>query len=141
MIELPEATTLAKQMSETLKGKRIAEAVAGFSPHKFTWYWGDPAEYGTRLEGKVIEGTQAFGGRVELDLGDVVRTCWTARTRAFTPRARLCRPSTSSLFVLMTALRWLQRSRCMAGCSASPRARQTWKRTFTIWRESARLRR
>ena len=51
MIELPEATVIAGQINRTLNGKRIREAVANYSPHKFAWYTGDPAEYHHPLDG------------------------------------------------------------------------------------------
>jgi len=41
MIELPEAIVIARQITETLGGKRIASAVANASPHKFAWYTGN----------------------------------------------------------------------------------------------------
>ncbi|GHU67719.1 formamidopyrimidine-DNA glycosylase [Clostridia bacterium] len=66
MIELPEALVLAEQISNTLTGKRIVDAVANASPHKFAWYYGDPAEYGLRLTGRHIEGAVAMGGRVRV---------------------------------------------------------------------------
>ncbi len=70
MIELPEAAVLAKQINQTLTGKRIRQAIANQSPHKFAWYNGDPAEYNDRLAGKVLAGAQAFGGHVEIQAGD-----------------------------------------------------------------------
>ena len=54
MIELPEAVVIARQITKTLGGKRIAHAIASASPHKFAWYTGDPAEYNDRLAGKAI---------------------------------------------------------------------------------------
>jgi hypothetical protein len=49
MIEIPEAVNLAKQISETVKGKKIARVVAGLSPHKFAFYHGDPKNYDSLL--------------------------------------------------------------------------------------------
>ncbi len=54
MIELPEAVVIARQITQTLGGKRIARAVANASPHKFAWYSGDPACYNQLLAGKMI---------------------------------------------------------------------------------------
>ena len=65
MIELPEAVVIARQITETLGGKRIAHAVANASPHKFAWYTGDPATYNDRLAGKAIGAGSAVGGNVE----------------------------------------------------------------------------
>jgi len=58
MMELPEAAVIARQITETLTGKRIASAVANASPHKFAWYSGDPAEYNDRLASQVIRGAE-----------------------------------------------------------------------------------
>ena len=67
MIELPEAVVIARQITETLNGKRITYAVANASPHKFAWYTGDPAEYNDRLAGKVIGEGRGVGGHIEFD--------------------------------------------------------------------------
>lgn len=72
MIELPEATVIARQVTETLCGKRIACAVANASPHKFAWYTGDPAAYDSLLAGKVIGAGRALGGNIEFEAGDRV---------------------------------------------------------------------
>ncbi|MBM3190307.1 MAG: endonuclease VIII [Chloroflexi bacterium] len=72
MIELPEATVIAQQITETLTGKRIAHAVANASPHKFAWYTGDPAEYNDRLAGKAIGGSVASGGHIEIRAEDTL---------------------------------------------------------------------
>lgn len=39
---MPEAIVLAQQINETVSGKRIKQAVAAQSPHKFAWYHGEP---------------------------------------------------------------------------------------------------
>ena len=71
MIELPEATVLAKQINQTLLGKQIRRATANQSPHKFAWYTGDPARYKARLAGKTIRAAQAFGNHVEICADDM----------------------------------------------------------------------
>ena len=38
MFEIPEFVTLARQMNQTLKGKKIQKGQLGNSPHKFVWY-------------------------------------------------------------------------------------------------------
>jgi formamidopyrimidine-DNA glycosylase len=70
MIELPEAVNLAKQLTETIKGKKIKEVIAGYSPHKFAWYHGDPVDYNAQLRGKIIGTTISYGGLVEIAVGD-----------------------------------------------------------------------
>lgn len=72
MIELPEAAVIAGQITETLRGKRIARAVADASPHKFAWYTGDPREYNARLAGKAIGAGAGVGGNIEFGAGDMV---------------------------------------------------------------------
>lgn len=54
MIELPEATTIARQISAELRGKQIADANRGNSPHKFAFYNRPPEEYTALLKGKTI---------------------------------------------------------------------------------------
>jgi len=66
MLELPEAQTLARQLKETILGKVIAKTVTAASPHGFSWYNGDPANYDAMLAGKKITGTAAYGGRPEI---------------------------------------------------------------------------
>jgi formamidopyrimidine-DNA glycosylase len=72
MIELPEAVVIARQITQTLGGKRIARAVANASPHKFAWYTGDPAQYNERLAGKVIGAGAGVGGHIEFTAGDML---------------------------------------------------------------------
>lgn len=72
MIELPEATTIARQINSTIQGKRILKAIANQSPHKFAWYTGDPAEYNNRLAGKVIGKGSGVGGNIEFQAGEMI---------------------------------------------------------------------
>lgn len=67
MIELPEAAIFAKQINETISGKRILNVTAAQSPHKFAFYHGDPQRYHDLLEGKVIGRAAGFGGLVEIE--------------------------------------------------------------------------
>lgn len=69
MIELPESHTLAKQMNELLRGKTIVNVTAGFTPHSFAFFHGDPQGYAALLSGNVIEKAVAYGGHVELFAG------------------------------------------------------------------------
>jgi formamidopyrimidine-DNA glycosylase len=72
MIELPEAVVVARQITQTLSGKRIARAAANTSPHKFAWYTGDPAEYNAHLAGKVIGEGWGMAGSIEFGAGDMI---------------------------------------------------------------------
>lgn len=70
MLELPEVITLAKQSNETLKSKKIAHVFNATKVHKFTFYNGDPLEYGKYLVGKTIELVKGYGMFVDFFLND-----------------------------------------------------------------------
>ena len=70
MIELPEALTLADQITQHLTGKTVRSVIAAQSPHKFTWYHGDPAEYSVRLKDNVVLSARGVGMFVEITLSD-----------------------------------------------------------------------
>ena len=71
MIELPEAVNLARQLTERFGGKKIASVIAGLSPHKFTWYYGDRESYARLVVGKAFQAARAVGGMVEGAAADV----------------------------------------------------------------------
>ncbi len=66
MIELPESHVLANALNKTLMGKQIKRVVANASPHKFAWFYGDPAAYESKLVGKTFSHAEPMGGMVEL---------------------------------------------------------------------------
>jgi len=70
VIELPEAAVLAKQINETVVGKKIRNVIAAQTPHKLAWYFGDPQEYKSLLTGKVISEATSYGGQVEITAGN-----------------------------------------------------------------------
>ena len=72
MLELPEAAALAAQARTLLVGRTVVAAEAQHSPHKLSWYFGDPAGYGDVLAGRVVTGARSWGGNVELVLDDDV---------------------------------------------------------------------
>lgn len=59
MIELPEALTLARQMTAELTGKRVVSAIQSSSPHKFAFVSGTPEEYADILVGRTLGETTA----------------------------------------------------------------------------------
>lgn len=71
MLEAPEAKIIARQMNDILYGKRITYVSAGHTPHRFTFYHGGPESYETKMAGKAIGITHAYGGMVETEIGDV----------------------------------------------------------------------
>lgn len=72
MLELPEVITLSKQANDTLKGKTISHVFNATKPHKFTFYEGDPLEYGKMLVGKTIQSSKGYGMFVDFFLSDNV---------------------------------------------------------------------
>lgn len=70
MLELPEAKTMAKQLTDTIGGKTIKNVYANTSPHGFAFYFGDPALYHDLLSGNKIDRIDAYGGRVEICAGE-----------------------------------------------------------------------
>lgn len=68
MIDLPEALTLAKQINHYLTGKTVHSAIAAQSPHKLTWYHGDPAEYPAKLKENQVLTARGVGMFVEITL-------------------------------------------------------------------------
>jgi formamidopyrimidine-DNA glycosylase len=70
MIEMPEATTIAKQMDETLKGMTINRFGRGNLTHKFLWLNRPDQEYENILPGKVVSGASSFGRSIYLHLDD-----------------------------------------------------------------------
>ena len=72
MLELPEVLTLSKQANNTLSGKTITQVFNATKPHKFTFYNGDPLEYGKLLIGKTILSSEGYGMFVDFYLSDNV---------------------------------------------------------------------
>jgi len=68
MLELPEAVTIAVQLTETLPTRIVGGVVAGHSPHRFALFQGDPDSYQGLLRGQSVSGARAVGGMVELNL-------------------------------------------------------------------------
>lgn len=69
MIELPESLCLSLQANDWLAGKEVEQVEAGFHPHKFAWFSGDPADYPALLAGTVIDRSLPVGGMLEIRLG------------------------------------------------------------------------
>lgn len=68
MLEIPESNTIAKQVNQAIKGKRITKVCAGQSPHGFAFYTGDPAEYPGLLAGRAVTSACAAAGQVEIKI-------------------------------------------------------------------------
>lgn len=72
MLEIPEAIVISRQLNQTIQNKHIKNAVAGTSPHKFAWFFGDPAEYHDRLVGKTVGQAVPCAGRIEIQVEDTI---------------------------------------------------------------------
>ncbi len=90
MIEAPEAICLARQLNETIKGKRVTYVLVRHTPHKFTFSCGNPDEYPEMLQDKIVGESCAYGGMVQVNAGDV-KLVFTdgANLRYYAPGAKL----------------------------------------------------
>ncbi len=70
MIEIPESLTIARQLNETVQGKRIVEVETAHSSHSFVWYSGDSDFYSNVMEGQEIGKSEGIGSMIEMTLGD-----------------------------------------------------------------------
>jgi len=73
MLEMPECNTLARQLRETVTGKRITGVVAAHTPHGLSWYTGEPSDYPDKLQGLTVEDARAIAAYVEIVLSDDMR--------------------------------------------------------------------
>lgn len=70
MLEIPESSTIAQQLNDTVQGKVIKYVEANKSPHKFAWYSGNPEDYDAMLTGKQIGASHARGAMIEIEAED-----------------------------------------------------------------------
>ncbi|UWG96445.1 endonuclease VIII [Dehalobacter sp. DCM] len=70
MIEIPESTTIARQLNDTVRGRTIRSVTANASPHKFAFYHGDPVDYSTLLGHQVIGDSFGIGAMIEITAGE-----------------------------------------------------------------------
>ena len=68
MLEIPESKTIGDQAASALTGKKIAKVAGPTSPHAFTWYHGDPKDYGKLLSGHTVESASGHGAFVDIFL-------------------------------------------------------------------------
>jgi formamidopyrimidine-DNA glycosylase len=70
MMELPEAVNIARQLDDTVTGKRIAGVTVAHTPHKLAWYYGEKASYSGLLAGRTLGKAFPLGSMVEIEAGD-----------------------------------------------------------------------
>jgi formamidopyrimidine-DNA glycosylase len=68
VIELPEAVTIARQLDGELRGRRIVEAAAGNTPHKWVFFRPSRDEVLAKVPKRVVREVTAFGSGVRLHL-------------------------------------------------------------------------
>ena len=61
VLELPEVAVIARQMKETLVGRRITSCICGTTPHKFAWYNHPMDAYPGLLCGLTIQDARGRG--------------------------------------------------------------------------------
>lgn len=61
MFELPEFVTLARQVNDTVKGKRVVGGSLSSTPHRFVWYNRSPAEFARLAKGRTVGKASAKG--------------------------------------------------------------------------------
>ncbi len=66
MIELPEAVSIARQLDETIKRKRIVEASTGDSPHKWVFYKPEREKLEKLLLSKKIEKVTSVARSIQI---------------------------------------------------------------------------
>lgn len=90
MIEAPEALCLSEQLNGVIKGKVVTDVIPCYTPHKFTFFNGDPEAYPGMLLGKTVDGACAYGGMVQINVGDAkVVFSDGANLRYYEPEAKL----------------------------------------------------
>jgi len=70
MIEMPEASTLARQMNETLTGKTFLRFEQGELRHKFLWLNKPAEEISAILSDQPITGASSYGRSLYVSAGD-----------------------------------------------------------------------
>ncbi len=66
MLEIPETNALSGQLRDTITGKTVQKAVTNASPHKFAFFFADPAAYSERLSGKTVTHADAAAGFIRI---------------------------------------------------------------------------
>ncbi|MCH1984352.1 endonuclease VIII [Ruminococcus sp. OA3] len=70
MLEIPESLMIAKQLNDTVMGKKIIEVESEHTKHGFAWYTKTPQEYRHIMEGKTVGEACGIGSMVEMMLDE-----------------------------------------------------------------------
>jgi formamidopyrimidine-DNA glycosylase len=72
MLELPETTTFARQITDTLAGSTVTAVFNATKPHRLTWFAGDAEAYPDLLAGRRVSGAAGRGAFLDISFeGDV----------------------------------------------------------------------
>lgn len=71
MLELPESTTVSRQIAETLAGRTVASVEAAHTAHGFAFYSHGAEEYPELLVGKTLDACTPAGGIVDAAIADM----------------------------------------------------------------------
>ncbi len=66
MLELPETTTFARQITDTLAGQSVTAVFTATQHHKLTWFTGDPADYPALLTGRCLVRAEGHGAFLDI---------------------------------------------------------------------------
>jgi formamidopyrimidine-DNA glycosylase len=66
MLEIPESSTIALQLSKAVSGKTVRNVYTNVTPHGFAFFSGDPSTYHDCLSGQTVVGVHALAGLIEL---------------------------------------------------------------------------
>jgi len=75
MLELPEVLTMAEQLNNNIKGKKIDSVLPPTKEHKFCWFNGDPVAYDTWVKKCQIVSAEGFGIFVEVGFDNGYKLC------------------------------------------------------------------
>lgn len=70
MLEIPESAVIARQLNETVRGKKIKEVETEHTKHSFAWYHGDPSDYAVKMKGKIIGTSAGIGSMIETEISE-----------------------------------------------------------------------
>ena len=75
MLELPETTTLASQLRETVVGSTVEAVFTPTKPHKFCFFYPEAALFEQKLKGAKIDGAEGLGIFAELSFDNGMNLC------------------------------------------------------------------
>lgn len=75
MLELPETTTLALQLRETVIGTIVEAVFTPTKPHKFCFFYPEAALFEQKIQGAKIVGAESFGIFAEISFDNGMKLC------------------------------------------------------------------